>query len=69
MHAELKSKKTQSPYNAQVGDVVLIKDNLPRGVWRMGRICELFKSRDGQIRSAKVKISFRKILGRPLNLL
>ncbi|XP_053376986.1 uncharacterized protein LOC123529097 [Mercenaria mercenaria] len=69
MQSELKSKKTQSPYCAQVGDVVLIKENLPRGVWRMGRICELLQSRDGQIRSAKVNTATGKVLGRPLNLL
>ena len=51
---KLKERRTQSPFNANVGDVVLVKDDLPRGMWRIGRIYELIESRDGHIRSAKV---------------
>ena len=54
---------------ANVEDVVLIEDAVPRGSWRLGRIVELIKSRDGHIRSAKVKTSSGNILGRPLCLL
>ena len=35
----------------------------------MGRIHELIKRKDGQIRSAKVLLPANKIIGRPLNLL
>ena len=66
---KLKAPKIQSPYTANVGDVILIKDNLLRESWRMGRIHELIKSTDGQIRSAKVLLPSNKIKGRPLNLL
>ena len=65
----LKGPRTQSPFSANVGDVILIKDDLPRGSWRMGRIMDLVTSRDGQIRSAKVLLPSKKIIGRPLNLL
>lgn len=62
---KLKERRTQSPFNANVGDVVLVKDDLPRGMWRIGRICELIESRDGHIRSAKVLLPSKKIIGRP----
>jgi len=38
----------------EVGDIVLIKENLPRGKWKIGRITELIKSRDKKIRSANI---------------
>ena len=67
---KLKQTRVGSPFSARIGDVVLIKeDNLPRGSWRLGRIEELIKSRDGLIRSAKVLLSSNKVVGRPLSLL
>lgn len=66
---KLKEPRTKSPFSANVGDVILIKDDLPRGMWRIGRIHELMKSRDGQTRSAKVLLPTNKIIGRPLSLL
>ena len=35
---KLKGPRVQSPYTAYVGVVGLIKDDLPRGSWRLGRI-------------------------------
>ncbi|VDI16697.1 Hypothetical predicted protein [Mytilus galloprovincialis] len=66
---KLKSCRVQSSFLPQIGDVVLIKDNLPRSTWRMGKIVKLISSNDGEIRSAKVQVSTGLILGRPLNLL
>lgn len=65
----LKEKRVRYPYLAKVGDVVLIKDDLPRGNWRLGKINELITSGDGEIRTAKVMLSSNKLIGRPLNLL
>ena len=48
---------------------MLIKDNLPRGKWKIGKILELIKGRDQAIRSAKVLISPNKVFHRALNLL
>ena len=56
----LKESRTQSPLSANVGDVILLKDDLPRGMWRMGRIHELVTSRDGQTRSAKIQLPNNK---------
>ena len=58
-----------SPYSATEGDSVLIKDELPRGSWRLGGIEELVNIRDGEIRSAKVLLPSRKVIERPLKLL
>lgn len=64
---KLKEQWAQSPLSPNVGDVILIKDDLPRGMWRIGRIHELVSSRDGQIRSANVSLPTNKIIGRPVN--
>ena len=66
---KLKEARVRFPLLAKVGDVVLIKDELPRGSWRMGKIQELVQSGDLQIRSAKVLLPSGKMLGRPLKLL
>ena len=66
LRERFKIKLKESPYKASVGDVVLIKDNLPRGTWRIGRTKELIVSRDEQIRSAKVLLLSNKTTGRPI---
>ena len=66
---KLKSPRVQTPTAAKVGHIVLIKDNLPRGCWRIGRITELISSRDQQTRSTKVHLPSKKIPGRSLTLL
>ena len=66
---KLSGPRVQSPDTANVGDVVLIKDDLPRGSWRLGRIQELIKSRDGRFLSARVLLASNKIIGKSLNLL
>ena len=53
----------------RIGEVLLIKDNLPRGQWKMGKISELLVGKDQNVRSAKVPVSPHKYLHRPLNLL
>ena len=41
---------------AQIGDIVLIQEDLPRSRWRMGKIEELIRSKDGQIRACKLRV-------------
>ncbi|XP_078334132.1 uncharacterized protein LOC144625796 [Crassostrea virginica] len=69
MAYKLKEGRIQHNKEPQVGDVVLVKDDLPRGSWKIGRICELRTSQDGQIRSGRVLLPNKKTLNRPLNLL
>ena len=67
--AYLKGPKKQTHTIPQAGDVVLIKENLPRGRWKVGIIHELVRGRDGLIRSAKLLISPKNYLHRALSLL
>lgn len=67
--SKLRSGRVLSHFTPKVGDIVLIKDTVPRGCWKLGRIKELKVSRDKKVRSAKVQLSSGKVLGRPLNLL
>ena len=61
--------------HASVGDVVLIKEDEPsvRTEWRMGKVIELVKGRDDQVRGAKLKFLSKtgkqKVLFRPLQKL
>uniref|UniRef100_A0A914WWH6 Integrase catalytic domain-containing protein n=1 Tax=Plectus sambesii TaxID=2011161 RepID=A0A914WWH6_9BILA len=51
-------------------EVVLIKEEgTPRGIWKLGKIIELKKGRDGETRSAKVILPNKTIINRPINLL
>jgi hypothetical protein len=67
--SKLKCGRIQSAATPFVGDVVHIKEDLPRNCWKLGKIVELPTSFDGEIRSAKIRLSSGRIIGRPLNLL
>ena len=45
---------------------MLLKEDLPRGVWKLAKITELISSDDGKIRAAKVLLLTKKALNRPL---
>jgi len=65
----LKGPKKQAHNIPQVGDVVLIKENLPRGRWKVGVIHELIQGKDKLICSARVLVSPMCYLYRALSLL
>lgn len=51
-----KKQNKESPIS--VGDIVIVKSDLKkRTFWKLGKIEELLPGRDGQIRSAKVKVA------------
>lgn len=64
---EIKTKRVLAGFSPSVGDVVLIKDNVPRGSWKIGRIVSLAKNSDGYICSGKVTLSSGRIIRRPVN--
>ena len=66
---KLKSGKLQLKISPSIGDIVFIKDNMPRGSWRLGKVIELIQNTDGFVRSARVQTQSGRILGRPLCLL
>ena len=64
---QTRQKWTRETRDLVPGDVVLLVDeNLQRGHWQMGRIREVFPSRDGRVRSARVKTSTSEYL-RPIH--
>ncbi|XP_053395705.1 uncharacterized protein LOC128555912 [Mercenaria mercenaria] len=69
MQTRLKTNRIQSSVKPTVGDVVIVQDNCSRGSWKLAKIEELIKSRDGEIRACKIQLSSGNILNRPLNLL
>ena len=62
----LKSSYIQAKSEPFIGEVVLIKENLPRCSWKLGQIKELNNSSDGNIRTAKVRMPNGRVLCRPL---
>ena len=53
----LKTGKIQSHFSPKAGNVVLVKDDIPHGCWRFGKVIRLVTSRDGCVRSANVSLS------------
>jgi hypothetical protein len=41
--------------NLQVGDVVLILDDLPRNQWLLGRVVKVYPGQDGLVRTVEVR--------------
>ena len=59
---------------AKIGDIVLIEEELiPRCRWRMGKVEELIRSKDGYVRGCKLKVCTERgkitYLNRPVNKL
>ena len=51
------------------GDIVLlVDDTVPRGQWPLGKVVQVRESRDGLVRSARVKTR-NSILDRPITKL
>jgi hypothetical protein len=68
-HTVAFSNRNTSTISPEVGVVVLVKNNLPRPLWRVGRISSVRKSADDQIRSVTVRLSNGKQVARPIRLL
>lgn len=62
----MKHSHIQDSKEAKIGDVVQIKENTPRGTWKIGRIIELIKNQDNIIRTAKVMTPNKTVLQRSL---
>ena len=63
------SKKKQIDIIPQIGEVVIIKDPTPRANWKLGRVTNIYNSRDGSVRSIEVMKPNRNIIRRPPQLL
>lgn len=52
------------------GDIVLLRETMiPRQLWKMGRVTQVFPGRDGNVRSCKLKLPGGNIVKRPIQLL
>ena len=74
MREHQRCQNKQPAKELKVGDVVLISDEkLPRNRWRMGKVEEEIRSKDGKVRAVKLRVHSegRKIsfLNRPVNKL
>lgn len=58
-----KQTRTEGP---KIGDVVLVRENIPRLLWKRGVICSLFPGRDGNVRSCVVRMPQGKFVRRPV---
>ena len=72
-HSMRKTSTTEKS-NLSIGDVVIVHDEqLPQGLWKLGRIQEHFKGRDGHYRGAFVRMAVRDcqqvLLRQPIQLL
>ncbi|XP_073732301.1 uncharacterized protein [Misgurnus anguillicaudatus] len=60
--------------NIQVGDIVIVKDEVPRNEWKLARVLEARKDDDGLVRKATIQIGDRMLgkrgerLTKPLNI-
>ena len=48
--------------------IVMVKDEIPRELWKLGKIIELIISLDGKVRSVKIKLASGRVIGRPIHL-
>ena len=63
-----KSVRRQIAGTPRVGEVVIVKeDNVPRGMWKVGRIEELVKGSDGNIRTVRIYLPNGKSYYRTIN--
>lgn len=68
MQSNIKCGRIQSAFSPNVGDVVLVKDSMPRRCWKLAKVVSLSSGHDGPTRSGKVQLTSGRILNRPLNL-
>jgi hypothetical protein len=71
---ERKQYHLQQPHNRShdtpnIGDIVLVFNDGPRGSWQLAKIIDLIKSTDNQIRSAKIRVPSGAIWKRALSQL
>ena len=68
-HTKCKSPRVELSQTPKIGDVVQIKENTPRGTWKIGRMIELINSREGNIKAVTVLLQTRRTVTCPVKLL
>jgi hypothetical protein len=67
--SSLKHPRKQSRQSPSQGDIVLVKEDLPRGRWKSAKIVMLNRGADKRIRSAQVLLPSQRLTTRPLSCL
>ena len=66
----IKGKRVSKESNINVGDIVLVHDNLPRCQWRLATVTRVIPSRkDGLERAASLRVSSGNEIRRPIKKL
>ena len=67
VHSQQHKRKSHAPRNS-VGDVVIIHDDQPRAMWKLGIVDELLVGADGEKRAAVLRVLGKslKCLRRPV---
>ena len=65
----VKGPRIQAAEEPIEGRIVFLKEDVPRGVWKMAKTTELISNNDGKIQAAKVLLPTKKVLNRSLTLL
>ena len=64
-----KGKRVREGSTLNVGDVVLLHDELPRNQWKLGVIEKVFPGIDGLVRAVNVRVAIGKIIRRAIEKL
>lgn len=69
---ELRSAHQSKPDKTSIvskGDIVIVhEDKLPRHLWTLARITELYRGRDGHVRSCELRLPSGRVIRRPVQL-
>ena len=60
IHSQRKQRRTAINITPSINDIVQVKDDTLRGIWRLGRITEVHISYNGQACDASVKTFLRR---------
>ena len=68
-----KAESSPSHKSPNIGDIVQVKDrvkdNIPRGAWKIGRTKGLLFDKEGHVRAVNVMLPNKRSINRPLKLL
>lgn len=63
---QITKKRNKIDAGPQIGDVVLLGDQIPRSQWKLVQIIDLIRGKDGIVRAASIKMSNGTILTRAI---
>lgn len=66
-HNSPKGAEVRRPYENEI--VLVNEPEIPRGMWKLARIKEIKRGRNGEARNAIIEMPHGKLLSRPINVL